>query len=214
MTALIVVFAIILFFAFLFFMPIVFYADFNEELKLSVRYAFVRIRLLPKKPEKKKKAQTGDGAKKSDKDEKAEKKDGSAEKLKEIFKKTGVGGLIEIITDLARIAADGAKGIVRHIVISKLIIEVYSAAEDAAAAAINYGYISAALYPSVSIIFNAVKKYKTARVQVFPDYDGKKTAAVCSARIKVKLWWVIVSGVKTLFGLLKKLIQLKKENII
>ncbi len=212
MTALIVIAAIILFFAFILFMPIVFYAEFEQELKLSVRYLFVKIRLVPRTPkeEKAEKKPKEPKEKKEDKEENKEKEN----KFSEIFKKTGVGGLLEIISDLAGIARDGAGKIIRRIVISKLVIEIRSGGEDAAAAAVNVGYISAALYPSVSVILNSVKKYKSARVQVFPDYDSGKTSAMCMARVKIKVWWVLSAAVSTAFKLLKKFLELKRKEII
>lgn len=214
MTALIVIASIILFFAFLLFMPIVFYADFVNELHLSVRYLFVKIRLLPEKPKKPKKQKKKEAAKRAEKKQEQKKENETADKLKEVVKKTGVGGLLEIIGEIAKIVGRGTMSIVHRIVISKLDIEIRNGGEDAAQTAINYGYISAALYPAVSIILNNVKKYKSACVQIFPDYDSRETTVKCSVRVKVKLWWIVSSAVKMLIGLLKELMKLKKMEIL
>lgn len=211
MTALIVIAAIILFFAFLLFMPLVFYADFKGKLFLSVRYLFVKIRLLPEKPKKPKKKKS---AKKAEKKAEAKKENETSKKLKEVLKKTGVGGFIEIIAELAKIAGRGTMGVVRHIVISRLDIEIRNGGEDAAQTAINYGYISAALYPAVSVILNNVKKYKSACVQIFPDYESRDTTVKCSVRLKIKLWWILSAAMKTLWALMKELMKLKKQEIL
>lgn len=211
MTALIVALAIILFFAFLLFMPVVLYADFKNELYLSVRYLFVKIRLLPEKPKKKKKAAKEE---KDNEKPKAEQENETLEKLKGIVKKTGISGFIEIVAEISKIAAKGVMGIVRHVVISRLDVEIKNGGEDAAQTAINYGYISAALYPSVSIILNNVKKYKSARVQIFPDYDSRDTTVKCSAKVKVKLWWIVLSAVKTFIKMMKEFMKLKKQEIL
>lgn len=211
MTALIVIAAIILFFAFLLFMPIVFYADFKGKLFLSVRYLFVKIRLLPETPKKPKKKKS---AKKAEKKAEAKKENETSKKLREVLRKTGVGGFIEIIAELAKIAGRGAMGVVRHIVISRLDIEIRNGGEDAAQTAINYGYISAALYPAVSVILNNVKKYKSACVQIFPDYDSRDTTVKCSVRLKIKLWWILSAAMKTLWALMKELMKLKKQEIL
>lgn len=214
MTALIVIAAIILFFAFLLFMPIVFYADFKDELFLSVRYLLVKIRLLPEKPKKAKKPKKKRTAKEAEKKSEAKKENETSKKIKEILRKTGIGGFIEIITELAKIAGRGAMGIVRHIVISRLNIEIRNGGEDAAQTAINYGYISAALYPAVSIILNNVKKYKRACVQIFPDYDSRDTTVKCRVKLKVKLWWILSAALKTLWAFIKELMKLKKQEIL
>ena len=214
MTALIVIAAIILFFAFLLFMPLVFYADFKGELFLSVRYLFVKIRLLPEKPKKSKKPKRKKSAKKAEKKAEAKNENETSKKLKEVLRKTGVGGFIEIIAELAKIAGRGTMGIVRHIVISRLDIEIRNGGEDAAQTAINYGYISAALYPAVSVILNNVKKYKSACVQIFPDYDSRDTTVKCSVRLKIKLWWILSAAMKTLWALMKELMKLKKQEIL
>lgn len=211
MTALIVIAAIILFFAFLLFMPVVFYADFVNELHLSVRYLFVKIRLLPEKPKKQKKKEA---AKRAEKKQEQKKENETADKLKEVVKKTGVGGLLEIIGEIAKIVDRGTMSIVRRIVISKLDIEIRNGGEDAAQTAINYGYISAALYPAVSVILNNVKKYKSACVQIFPDYDSRDTTVKCSVRLKIKLWWILSAAMKTLWALMKELMKLKKQEIL
>lgn len=215
MTALIVISAIILFIAFLLFMPVVVYAEFQNELCLSIRWLFIKIRLLPEKPKKEKKKE-----KKKRSDESAKKKDGRKKDsenpgaIKKILKKTGVGGFIEIAAELAKIAGKGAMGIIRHIVISKLYVRIDCGGEDAAKTAVNYGYISAALYPSASVILGNVKKYRSADIQLYPDYDSQSSSVECNAVIKVKLWWIVLSAVKMLVKFLKELMKLKKEEII
>lgn len=214
MTALIVVSAIILFFLFIFFMPVVLYADFKTELSLSVRYLFLKFRILPEKPEKPKKNKSKKKSAKPKEAEETKEDEKNGETIKRILKKTGLGGFIEIVAELAKIAANGVMGIVRHVVISRLEIEINNGGEDAAQTAINYGYISAALYPAVSVILSNVKKYKSASVQIFPNYDSKDTTVLCSAKVKVKLWWIVASAVKTAIKLLKEFMKLKKQEII
>lgn len=214
MTALIVIAAIILFFAFLFFMPLVVYAHFDEELTVSVRYLFVKIRLLPEK-EKKKKEKKPKPAKKK----KEEKPDQNEEKdqtqlIKDILKKTGVSGFIEIVSELAGNIGKGAMNIIHHVVISNLEITIKSGSDDAAQTAINYGYYSAALYPALGILMSVVKKYKKANVQIIPDFDNNKTTVYCRCKIKLKPWWIMLHGIKTLWHLLKQFIKLKKRDII
>ncbi|MCQ4022167.1 MULTISPECIES: DUF2953 domain-containing protein [unclassified Ruminococcus] len=214
MTALIVISAIILFFLFLLFMPVVLYADFTDELRLSIRYLFVKIRLLPEKPKKPKKQKEKKADKKAKEKTEPEKQNETVKKLKEVLKKTGVGGFLEIVAECAKIIGSGAMGIVRHIVISRLNIEIRNGGENAAQTAINYGYISAALYPAVSVVLSNIKKYKSACVQIFPDYDSKNTTVNCSVKVKIKLWWIADSALKTLFGFVKELMKLKKMEIL
>lgn len=217
MTALIVVFAIILFFAFLMFMPITVYGEFENSVKLSVRYLFVKIRILPQKPKKKtQKKKEKKEKKETDKEKKPKQEDekDALKTLKEALKKTGVSGFIEIITDLAKIVGSTAAGVIRHIVIKSFDAEVKSGGEDAAQTAINYGYISAALYPAASIILGGVKKYKSARVQIFPDYDSKSSSVKFSCVFRVKLWWIVLNALSALIKLIKELMKLKKQEII
>ena len=209
MTALIVVFAIILFFAFLMFIPVTFYVSFENDVKLSMRYLFVKIRILPDKPKKKEKK----GAPTEEKPKQGDEKD-VLKKLKEVSNKTGLGGFIEIITDLAKTVGGSAAGIIRHIVIKSFDAEVKSGGEDAAQTAINYGYVSAVIYPAVSIILGGVKKYKSARVQIFPDYNSKSSSVNFSCVFRIKLWWVNLNALRALIKLIKGFMKLKKQEIL
>lgn len=205
MTALIVVLAIALFFTFVFSMPAVFYIDYKEELYVSVRYLFVKFRLIPESPSKKKKPEKIPQNEPEDKDNES-----AIKKLKDTAKKSGPGGFVEILVEIAKALGKGIRGVANHIVIYKLDIEIKCSCEDAAQTAINYGHMSAAVYPALSLILGEVKKCKSKNVQISPDYNNNSTSVNCHVVFKLKVWWVVLTSVKVLFKILKQFMKLKK----
>lgn len=211
MTAIIVILSIILFLAILMLLPLTLYISFEDKLCLKLRYLFIKIQLFPEKPKEKKKKQPAKKPQKAQKPKDAEQEEN---KLREILSKTGLSGLIEIISETAKIIGAGAMGVIRHAVIKRLKLNVDCGGEDAADAAISCGYVSAAVYPSLGIILSAVKNYKKTQININPDYDSEEKKVSLDCAVRVKPWWLIVSAVKTAVGLIKELLKLRRQEII
>ncbi len=168
--------------------------SFEEEFTLTLRYLFLKFRLLParekpEKPEKKKK--------------KPKKEPGPEEspvdKLKEIFKRTGVRGLVSALTDLAKLAVGSLKRVFRHLRFKAFDLYLcVGGAKDAAEAAVRYGEFSGAVYTAVGVFFG-LKPCKKLGVTVDLDYAREEAVAVFSAKVSILPLFLAREGVSLFF---------------
>ncbi|MBQ3286000.1 MAG: DUF2953 domain-containing protein [Ruminococcus sp.] len=180
------------------------FAQYAEDLTLSVKVLFVKIRLLPqkekKKPEKKKPEKKKPEEKKPKKEEKKkEKKPSYLSKLKE---KKGLSGLISLFTSVAKIAGGMLKSIFSHIVIKKLDVGIALSGEDAASVAVNYGRVCSALYPAVNVI-SKVMVCRDYNVVVEPVFDpDRPTEVYADVHAYLRVIFVVAAAIKAAVKLL------------
>ena len=117
--------------------PVNLYVEYDgESTNLSVRYAFIKIKILPpsekkekavKKTESKKKKSKSDKKQtdKSDEEEKGE------SKLSSIFKAKGISGIAEIIGEIILLAKGFLGDTLSHIIIHRLSVRVNVSTDDA-----------------------------------------------------------------------------------
>jgi len=187
------------------------FAQYTDEVRLSIKILFYELKLLPKpekpkkKPEKKKKEpkKPKQEPEKKEEEEK-EKKPSYLSKLKD---KKGLTGIISLFAELAQIAGGALKGIFKHIVIKKMNVGIALNAGDAASTALQYGKLCSAVYPSVNVIA-AVTDCKDYNVTLEPIFDDERETEIFAdlyayIRIGFILWHGIVAGVKILIARLK-----------
>lgn len=207
MTALIIILSILLLILILLAMPVTLYVDYGNETKISVRYLFVKIKLIPKKEKKTKK-------KKSErKKDKAENKEPEKEKnsqFTDILKEKGLSGIIDLLKEIIKILKNTSSSIRKHIIIKRFNLNIAVASEDAADTAINYGYACAAVYPAFSFICSIVKKVKKHNLEILADYNSKETKAVFELKTSIKLMFIIPIILSALIKTIKLLLKIKK----
>ena len=179
-----------------------FYAD---DLTLTLKVLFVKIKLLPaekkeKKPKKEKPKEKKPKEKKPEPEKKEKKKKKSyLSKLKE---KKGISGLLSLFTSLAKIAAGTLKNIFSHIVIKRLDVGIALSGEDASTVAVNYGRVCSVLYPAVNVI-SAATVCENYNVVVEPVFDpDKPTAVYADVHAYLRLIFVVAAAIKAAVKLL------------
>ena len=176
----------------------------NNKFTLAVQWAFIKMDLIPfglkkkeKKPAEEKKEEPPP---EEEKKEEAPKKKGS-NPFKTFYDNKGVEGIYELIYDLFSALAGFAGKIVRKIRLDEFFVYITVGSPDAAKTALDYGKISAAIYPCVGYICThmPVGKYD---VNVRPDFLLDKTQGELHSVISFRPIVLTNAGVALVFRLL------------
>ncbi len=191
MTALYIVCGVLLFLFLLTLCPVRLDVGFREEFSLTLRYLFLRFPLMPGKegpteeapPQEKKEEKEGESA---------------VEKLKAIVKRRGFFGFLESLFELVGMALSSAKKLVKKIKWKRFDLYLcVGGKEDAGAAAILYGQLSAAVYPVCAGLFG-MTGCKRKAVTVDLDYGAPDNAVDFTARLSLRPIYVLKEGISLL----------------
>lgn len=183
--------------------------EYKKEPKVTVKYLFFTIPLVPQKKKKKNEPKKNQEKKKPE-DKKKKKEDSEAVKyIKSLYNDKGLDGILSMITELAKLASGSLKGLFKHILFKKFDLNITVAADDAAAAAIRYGQVCAAAYPAVSLILNTVR-YKDYNVNITVDFDLKEPVIDFKTQANIIPIFAVTEAVKLLLGFVK----LKKSGVM
>lgn len=196
MVPLFIILGILLLLGILLCLPVKIKAVYTTELTVVVKYLFYKRQIIPGQEDKKKKKPAKQPAAKKEAPEDKTKRSLS---VKSIIKRKGLKGFIDIVVEIAKFAANELKGLFQHMIISELSICVTVAGENAAEAAMNYGYCSTVLYPAVAVILeNTNCKKHTLDLQ--PDFSENGTTVIdAGAKAKIKLFWVLKTALSVVF---------------
>ena len=114
---------------------------------------------------------------------KADEKEGKGS-IKELIEERGLIGFIKMISEIAKIVLSRFGRIFRSCVIEKFELLASIGGEDAADAALNFGRLSGILYPLLSILLNAARRYKS-HIDMRPCFTTEETRVRCEARIAI-----------------------------
>ncbi len=189
------------------------HADYDNELSLFIKIAFVKISILPSKPKKEK------PAKKPEKKKEKKKKSGEKSKKKEpnkVFsyvKQKGISGIVNIVKRISSLAVGVLKDFFSHLVIDELYVDLRVAGDTAEDAAVKYGRICSVFFPALRLIIEIVK-VKHYDVSVNPDFtenaeDTAKAKVVARIRILALLKIVFTRA----FSALRLFIKAKPKKI-
>lgn len=199
MTALIIILCIILFFFILLLFPVTVYADFEDELTAKVTYLFIHYKILPQpeKPARKEEEKKKEGQK----EEKQQEND-TILKIKGIIKQKGLSGFLNIIKEFVSIGTGSAKKLFSHIVINNISVDIAVADEDAAQAAIFYGYTCSVVYPAMALLVNNVncKKY---HIHINADFNENESKVQFKIKAHIQLLFIFSSALPAFFKSLK-----------
>lgn len=200
MVALIVIGSILLFLLLVLLCPVKLSVTYQETLSLTLRYAFVKIRLLPSKtPEKASAAKE----KKPKKEKKPPSEEG--EKPKSFFQKLkeqhGISGLLYLGKELLKLAGSSLKGFFSHVVVYHLHGDVRIATDDAAQTAIQFGQACAVLEPCMAVLMPLVpkKKRKDVKLYVAPDFTSEVSKIGVYAEVGIRPLFVFSTVFYALF---------------
>lgn len=199
MTALIVILSIILFFFLLLLCPVTVHASFEDELIAKVTYLFFRYKILPQ-PEKAK-AEKEEKKENEQKEEKQQKNDIKS-KIKGIIEQKGLSGFLNIVKEFAAIGTGTAKKLFSHIVINDISVNIAVADEDAAQAAIYYGYTCSVVYPAMSLLVNYMR-CKRYHINIAPIFNEKESKVQFKVKAHIQLLFIFSSAIPALIKTIK-----------
>lgn len=206
MTALYIIVGILLFIFLLLMIPVSFRFRYDGEPELILQYLFVRIKLVPPKEKSEKQKNESEKSEKP-KEKKPEKKENN---LKKLYKKRGLDGLFEILSDAISIIKDTSSKLIKHIVIKKLKIDLLIVGEDAGDTAMKYGYICSALYPAVSFI-DSNMKLKKKLIDIEPGFTEKETKIFAETKVSIRPWFALGTIISAALRGIKLILGIKKD---
>ena len=213
-----IILGILLFLLILLSIPVGVTAEYSEELRLTLSYLFIKIKLLPgpeeneKKAEKEKKKKSRKKKKeKEEKPEKAAEKGGIKDSLKKIIEAKGVRGFLDIIYEMLKIILRYTGRLLRHIKLKKCDVYMLVTGDDASETALNYGKACSAVYPAISEICSFFRCGKPA-VTVDFDYDAAGSSVAASAEFSLSP--IIMAGILLKLGikLLRPILRLRPQK--
>ena len=212
MTALIIIFSILLVIALVLLIRIRVVIDYKgEDIKLHLRILGIPIRLLPRK-QKKQKIKLSDYSYKKQqkallKKPKKEKKKKKKESVN-VKEKPPLSEAIPMIGDIVKFLLKKFFG---HLRIDVTDIKITIGTDDAAKTAIMFGIVNqaaAALFDLLSTITN-VKKNRKNEIAVYADFTSEKTVININIGFSLRIWHLFSIALGTLFKYLKNMLKSK-----
>lgn len=193
MTALAIIFGVLLFLFLLTVIPIKIDIAFSQSFAITLRYAFLRFKLYPSTPK---------ATEEPDKPEPDKPESTTLDKLKNIVKNQGVSGFLKSLFELAKIAAGSSKRLLSHIRLRRFDLYLcLGCKDDPGAAALRYGEISGAVYSACGVLFGLFNCQKKA-VSVDLNYANPEDTVIFTA----------LASIRPIF-LIKEIITLIKDGL-
>ena len=174
---------------------IMFYKDYFSA---DIKYLFFTFHFVSTQKEDKKTGKLKIGK------AKAKEKKVEENPVRRFFKEKGFDGAVTIIKELAEIAVDTAKKLMSHAVVRFFKVRMDIAGEDAAKTALEFSFVSSTVYNALGMI-SSVMKVEKHDIIIKPDFVGEKSKAEFSAKISVKLIFILIAAVKALIRYIKKI---------
>ncbi|MCH5304430.1 MAG: DUF2953 domain-containing protein [Ruminococcus sp.] len=213
MLALYIILGVLLILFFLTLFNIYIYADYNEQLFLSLKIAFINIQLLPEKEKKKKKKTPEKKQKpKTKKKEPEKKKKEKSFDLKQYVKQKGISGILNIVKRVAKLAVGTLRDLFSHITVTELMIDIKVAGKDAGDSAVKYGQVCTVLFPSLKLITDIVK-VNDYNVNVNPDFSNEpKNSAKAKVTAKIRIISILKIVFSKAFAVLRLYLKAKPKK--
>ena len=229
MTFLYILLGIILFFVVILSIKITIVAEYFDEFKLSIKWLFLNIQILPSKKKDKPKKQEKPKKEKPQKEPAPEPEpnpEEQTEKKENIFvtfyNNQGFDGVIELINNAVSSLGKMLSSFKKHIVFSELyLFMTVTGGCDAAETAMEYGRTCQKVFPAMGYICSnfPIKKYD---VEIEPDFLGTKNSAQFAVSVHIRPIFfinaVIVLALRLVFKVVLKFLKgiknkSNKENI-
>ena len=222
MTALIIIGAILLFFVFLLSLKATITIAYTDEVTLSVRVLFLKIKILPKKEKKgprsmsrrkaerirakaRKKAQKKRDAALAKAEAKKQKKEAAKGKPKK-----SMSEILDSVSMIRGIAAEVIRRFFKHLRIDVARVKIKVATGDAATTAVAYGAACTALNILLPVL-SEVKNFSLPREKDFsvePDFLGETPELDVKLSFSLRVWHVF----SVALGALKKFLAHKAKS--
>lgn len=187
-------------------------ASYNEELKLFIKIAFVKIQLVPPKPKKEKKEKKPKKPKKKKAPEKEKPKKEKSFNIKDYVKQKGVSGILNIIKRTSDFAVGTLNDVFKRITVTRFYLMLRIAGSDAADSAIKYGQVCSVLYPALKVIGEVVT-IEDYDIDVEPDFsDEPKNIAQAEVTARIRIISIIQVTFKRGFQALRLFLKAKPKH--
>ncbi|MBQ8028730.1 MAG: DUF2953 domain-containing protein [Clostridia bacterium] len=211
-----VLLGIVLFFVLILSIPVHVSLNYSDKIYLSVRYLFIKLKILPvgekkEKPEKEKPPKKP--KEKPPKDDKPKEK--KPNPLLEMVKANGYDGMMEILANLKHVFGLYGGKLLKSVVFDKIEIYITVGTGDSASTAIKYGKTCQKVYPLVSFLCNnnVVKKYG---VNISPDFLANRSVGEFEFDFHIVLRKIINASiamvVRLVFKVVLKFLMGAKKN--
>ena len=229
MTFLYILLGIILFFVVILSIRITIDAEYFDEFKLSIKWLFLNIQILPSKKKDKPQKEEKPKKEKPQKEPAPEPEpnpEEQTEKKENIFvtfyNNQGFDGVIELINNAVSSLGKMLSSFKKHIVFRELyLFMIVTGGCDAAETAMEYGRTCQKVFPAMGYICSnfPIKKYD---VEIEPDFLGTKNSAQFAVSVHIRPIFfinaVIVLALRLVFKVVLKFLKgiknkSNKENI-
>ncbi len=171
---LLILLGIILFFVLVLSVPVKVSLAYDDKIRLSVKYLFLKINVLPAGPKKEKKPKPPKEEKPKEPEKEEPPKEKKPNPILETVKANGHDGMMAVITNLGKVLGTYGGKLFKSIVFDRLELNITVGTGDSAATAIKYGQTCQKVFPIMGFICsnNLVRKYD---INVEPDFLANKT---------------------------------------
>ena len=199
MIPLIIILSVLAFIVLLLFIPISVHIKYDGDFFVKLKIAGIKAyEVEPEEDTEKPKPDT-------ESDKKAKKQTEKAfDKLK---KKHGFAGAVKEIFGFIKSVLHRLKGSLNHIAIRRLCLDIKVASGDAAATAIEYGAVCAAVYPVLTFI-DGIANVKMKNINVSADFNSGNSDFGFSVVVRVRIIYLIVMA----FGVFSEYNKFKTRN--
>lgn len=173
--------------------------SYEEDVAVSVKYLFFRFKIFPGKSKKPKKRKKKGAVEETPPDKESQKKKPHVK--------------LSQVSDFISMVAGAAKRLFRHVRIGRLMLDIEIGGEDAARTAIEYGAVSAVLFPLCGVV---LANFNVNRDKFFVNlnarYDLKKTEVALSTEIGARPAVIIAIAVSVIFKYIISIIGNNKNR--
>lgn len=202
-----VIAGIIGFFVLILSIPVHISVGYDNKIRLSVKYLFIKLNILPagdKKP-KKEKPTKEKPPKQEEKEVQKEPKAKKPNPILEMVKANGHDGMMLVIQNLGKVMGTYGGKLFRSVVFDEIVLHICVGTGDSAATAIKYGKTCQKVFPIFGFICsnNLVKRYD---IDIHPDFLANKTESEFYMDFHICIRKIINASIGMVFRLIFKVV--------
>lgn len=205
-----VIAGIIAFFTLVLSVPVKVLIGYDDKIRVSVKYLFLKYDILPVGPKKKKEKPPKEKKPKEEKPKDAAPKEKKPNPILEMVKANGYDGMMIVINNLGKILGSYGGKVFKSITFDRIDLHISVGTGDSAATALKYGKTCQQVYPVMGFICsnNLVRKYD---IMVEPDFLANSTEGEFFCDMNICCRKIINSTlsmvVKLIFGVVIKFVK-------
>ena len=194
MTALIIIFSILLLLFLISLIKINVIAEYRDKPKVTLKILFIKINIIKEKKTKKK-------TKKND-----TKKESKSTAL---LKKQGVSGLLDILKRLLSIAKGSLSNFFKYFIIHNFDVKITLGGDDPSDTALGYGAVCAVVYPVMGRLYT-ILNIEDYTADVVCDFkEDSKTTAFAYLYGSIRIIFILKIAFGALFKLINTYLKMK-----